>query len=812
MEKLYEPAGVERRWQQTWEEEGLYRAGVGACRDESYVICVPPPNVTGDLHLGHALNGSIQDVLVRWHRMQGYRTLWQPGYDHAGIATQNVVEKQLASEGLTRHDLGREAFVERTWEWLGLTGRTIMGQYRRLGASLDYGRERFTLDEGYSRAVMTFFVRLWNRGWIYRANRIVNWCPFHRTAISDLEVQHEEMDDVLTFVRYPFVDGDGTDGIVIATVRPATILGDVAVAVHPDDERYRAAVGRDVVVPYVERPIPVIADARVDPVFGSGALKITPGHDPTDFEIGRAHGLPEPMVIGADGRMNEHAGDLAGLTQADADAAVVAWVKERGQLVKRENYRHSVGTCERCHSRIEPLISLQWWCRMEEPVKPAIEALRERHVRFHPESQHRFAIASLEETPDWCLSRQLWWGHQLPIWTTPDGETICAVTEEEAQARAGEGIVLTRDPDVLDTWFSSALWPFATLGWPDETPDLAAYYPGNVNSTAREIIRLWENRMIWTGLEVMGEVPFTDVIIHSTVLAADGRRMSKSLGTGIDPLEMIDAHGADATRYGLLKISSTQDVRFSIGAIEEGRKLANKLWNVARLILQNTEGATPEPRPCELEERWILARIDSVRAEVEEAWSTFDFSSAANALYHLTFDDFCDWYAEATKPRLYADDQDAAATALAALEQLLALLHPMLPHVTEEIWSHLPGERGRLIVASWPEPDGRHASDVAALDRVQEAAVTFRRSGIQIELGSDDERRIFAAVVRPERQKAPGDAGPEIERLRQEIARAQAMLENERFVANAPATVVDGERAKLERFERELEALTGVGK
>ena len=514
------------------------------------------------------------------------------------------------------------------------------------------------------------------------------------------------MDDVLTYVRYPFVDGDGTDGIVIATVRPATILGDVAVAVHPDDPRYRDAVGREVVVPYVERAVPVIADARVEPSFGSGALKITPGHDPLDFEIGRAHGLPEPMVIGLDGRMNDQAGDLEGLTQAEADAAIVAWIKERGQLVERENYRHSVGTCERCHSRIEPLISLQWWCAMKGPAAPAIEALRERRVRFHPESQHRFAIASLEEIPDWCLSRQIWWGHQLPIWTTPSGEVICATTEEEAQERAGAGVELTRDPDVLDTWFSSALWPFATLGWPEQTPELEAYYPGNVNSTAREIIRLWENRMIWAGLELMGEVPFTDVIIHSTVLAADGRRMSKSLGTGVDPLEMIEAHGADATRYGLLKISSTQDVRFSPGAIEEGRKLANKLWNVSRLILQNAEGIEPAVDPTALEERWILARIDLAREQVEEAWGAFDFATATNVLYHLTFDDFCDWYAEAVKPRLYEHEPAACATALPALERLLALLHPVIPHVTEEIWSHLPGARKRLIVSAWPAPDG----------------------------------------------------------------------------------------------------------
>ena len=813
MDKLYEPAGVEGRWQQLWEEEGLYAAGAGARLDESFVICVPPPNVTGELHMGHALNGSIQDVLVRWHRMRGYRTLWQPGYDHAGISTQNVVEKQLATEGLTRHDLGREAFVERTWEWLEKTGKVIMGQYRRLGASLDYSRERFTMDPGYVRAVLTFFVRLWERGWIYRANRIVNWCPFHQTAISDLEVQHEDMDDTLTFVRYPFADGgEGEeDGITVATVRPATILGDVAVAVHPDDERYRGAVGREVIVPYVERRVPVIADARVDPAFGSGAVKVTPGHDPMDFEIGRDHGLPEPMVIGPDGRMSAEAGDLAGASQAEADEAVLAWVKERGWLVKREHYRHAVGTCERCHSRIEPLISLQWWCRMDEPARPAIAALQERRVRYHPESQHRFAIQSLEDAPDWCLSRQLWWGHQLPIWYTPDGAAVCAATEEAAQAQAGAGVPLTRDPDVLDTWFSSALWPYATLGWPDDTPELAAYYPGNVNSTAREIIRLWENRMIWTGLEVMGDVPFTDVIIHSTVLAPDGRRMSKSLGTGIDPIETIDAQGADATRYGLLKISSTQDVRFSPGAIEEGRKLANKLWNVARLILQSAQHVTPALQARSLEERWIVARIDAARAELEDCWSRFDFATATGVLYHLTFDDFCDWYAEATKPRLYDHDVDAIATALAALERLLALLHPVMPHVTEEIWSHLPNRHSRLIVSHWPDPDDRFAGDLHALDRVQEAAVMFRRSGVQVELGSGDERRIFAAVVRPERQRTGGDATAEIERLRKEIARSESMLANDRFVQNAPAQVVDGEREKLERYRRELEALGGTG-
>jgi len=808
MDPLYKPDGVEERWQRTWEDEGLYAAGAGARREETYVICVPPPNVTGELHMGHALNGAIQDVLIRWHRMQGYDTLWQPGYDHAGIATQNVVEKELAKEGLSRQDIGREAFVERTWDWLERTGRTIMVQYRRLGASLHYSRERFTMDDDYVRAVMTFFVRLWDRGWIYRDNRIVNWCPFHETAISDLEVEHTDLDDVLVTVRYPFADGDGSDGVSIATVRPATILADVGVAVHPGDPRYAEAVGREVLVPYVERRVPVIADERIDPEFGTGALKVTPGHDPLDFAIGRDHRLPEPMVIGPDGRMSAEAGDLAGLTQDEAGARVLAWAEERGFVEKREPYRHAVGTCERCHSRIEPLISLQWWCRMEEPGEPAIAALRERRVRYHPESQHRFAIASLEESPDWCISRQLWWGHQLPIWYCPDGHLTVQIEAPSACAECGS-TELVRDPDVLDTWFSSALWPYATLGWPDETPELARYYPGDVNSTAREIIRLWVNRMIWTGLEVLGDVPFTDSIIHSTVLAVDGRRMSKSLGNGIDPMEPIEEYGADATRYGLLKISSTQDVRFSYGAIEEGRKLAIKLWNVARLILQNAAEVGPEAAPHDLEERWILGRIDAVRAEVEDSWSRFDFAASTDALYHLTFDDFCDWYAEAIKPRLYEDDRDASATAVAALERLLALLHPVLPHVTEEIWSHLPGRAARLIVSPWPQPDARFAADAAALDRVQEAARIFRRSGVEVELGSDDERRIFAAVVRPERTRVDGNLDAEIERLRGEVARAEGMLANERFVQNAPVEVVAAEREKLERYRRELAALGG---
>ena len=805
MEPLYTPLGVEERWQRAWEEEGLFHADPEAT-GETYVIAIPPPNVTGALHMGHALNGTLQDSLIRWHRMRGFNALWQPGYDHAGIATQAVVEKELRKEGTSREELGRDAFVTRVWEWLHEYGGVIMGQFRRLGCSLDYERERFTMDDAYVRAVMRFFVHLYERGWLYRDNRIINWCTDCRTSISDLEVEHIDVNDALTYARYPLADGGGA--VTIATVRPATILADVAVAVHPDDERYTALIGKDVIVPVVGRTVPVIADERVEPDFGTGVLKITPGHDPLDFEIGRDHGLSELTVIGFDGRMT---GDVpegyAGLTEDEAAERVVAWLKEHDQLEKRESYRHSVGHCERSGTRIQPLVSLQWWCSMDAMAAPAIDAIESGRVSFHPPVHGRVALDWLKVIRPWNVSRQLWWGHQLPIWYCPDGHVTCAETTPAACAECGSG-ELERDPDVLDTWFSSALWPFATLGWPDDTPELRAFYPGDVNSTAREIIFLWVNRMLMAGLELLDDIPFHDVIIHSTVLAPDGQRMSKSLGNGVNPLDVIEQHGADATRYGLLKMSSVQDVKFSYGSVEEGRRLANKLWNVSRLLLTQGEGVAPELRPRELEERWILGRIDATRAEIEADFESYDFAHAVDRLYHLTFDDFCDWFAEAIKPRLYAGDEDAKATALAALERLLALLHPVMPHVTEEIWSHLPARQSRLTVAPWPGADGSFAAEADSLVRVQEAAERFRRSAVSTPL-EGDEKRIFDAVVKPERVKGDG-AGrleDEVARLEGEIARSEKMLSNERFVANARADVVQAERDKLERYRRELDAI-----
>ncbi|HEX5247185.1 MAG TPA: valine--tRNA ligase [Gaiellaceae bacterium] len=801
MDTLYRPQGVEQRWQKIWEDEGLYAAEADDPRP-TFVICVPPPNVTGVLHMGHALNGTSQDVLIRYHRMRGFNALWQPGYDHASIALQKVIVDLLAAEGIDYKDLGRERFVERCWEFIRQYGPHIIGQFRSLGASLDYRRSRFTLDEAYTRAVMRFFVHLAGKGNIYRGSRIVNWCPGCASVISDLEVDHIEVDDALTYARYPFADGDGA--ITIATVRPATMLADVAVAVHPEDERYRDAVGREVIVPFVERPVPVLADERVERDFGTGALKITPGHDPVDWEIGRDHHLLEPMVVGLDGRMSAEAGELAGLTQAEADEIVVQWLRDHDQLEKRESYRHAVGHCNRSGDRVEPLVMLQWWCEMTELVAPAIEALRTGRVRSHPPQQTNVMLSYLENIRPWCISRQLWWGHRIPVWYCDDGHTTIAEAEPEACVECGS-TALRQDDDVLDTWFSSALWPFATLGWPERTPELERFYPGDVCSTGRDINFLWVSRMIWAGIELMGDVPFTAVNYHSMIMAPDGRRMSKSLGTGVDPTELIDQFGADATRYGLLKMSSTQDVRFSVGAIEEGRKLANKLWNVARLMLAQAEGVTPDMRPGSVEERWILSRLDEARELLEDAIPAFGFAGSVQALYHLTFDDFCDWYAESVKPRLYDGDEDARATALAALERLLKLLHPVMPHVTEEIWSQF--HESRLMVSPWPDAFARDSAAAELLERVRDAAAVFRRSGVApVNLG-DDEQRIFGAVVKPERQKANGDADAERERLRKEIERAERMLENERFLAKAPPDVVEGERAKLERYRRELETI-----
>jgi valyl-tRNA synthetase len=798
MDPLYKPQGVEQRWQQTWEEEGLYAADPEAPGD-AFVVMHPPPNISGSLTIGHCLQLSLEDTLVRWHRMRGFNTLFQPGYDHGGLSTWAAIGRQLATEGKTQRELGRDGFDAYAQEWLERYGGTIMSQFRLLGASLDYRRTRFTMDEGYYRAVIRWFVHLYERGWIYRANRIVNWCPRDKTALSDLEVEHEDADDTLSYIQYPLADGSGH--ITIATVRPATILADVAVAVHPDDDRYRELVGKEVVVPFVERRVPVIADERVEREFGTGALKITPGHDPTDFEIGRDHDLPELTVIGQDGLMSEAAGELAGLTQEEAGLRVLDWAAEHGQLEKRENYRHSVGRCARCHTRVEPLVVPQWWLAMEDLAVPAIAAVKEERVRFTPDRFARVYLDWMENVRDWCISRQIWWGHRIPVWYCPDGHLTVAETEPDACAECGSA-ELRQDEDVLDTWFSSALYPFATLGWPEETPELGRYYPGHVLTTARDIIFLWVARMIFSGLELVGDDPFRDAVIHSYLLNPDGSKMGRTHGTAVDPEDVLEPYGADATRYGLLKVTSSQDPRFSFGSIEEGRKLANKLWNASRLLLM-AGPVEPEARPSSVEERWILARIDATRAELDADLAAFDLAHGVERLYHLTFDDFCDWYLESIKPRLA--EEDVRATAFAALERLLKLLHPVMPHVTEEIWTNLPARETRLIVAPWPEPQTEYASDLHALDEAQTAARLYRRSGVRIEIGGDS-LRIFEAVVRPSGD-GQGDVEAERARVEREIERAERMLANEKFVANAAPEAVEGERQKLAQYLAERDAL-----
>ncbi len=703
----WDPSAVEQRVFERWMEGGWFHPPAEGSPEENFSIAIPPPNVTGALHMGHALNGSVQDALIRINRMRGRNTLWTLGTDHAGIATQAVVEKELATEGRSREELGREAFTERVWAWKEQYGSTIIEQYQRLGASCDYERERFTLDEGYVRAVYRVFAELYRKGWIYRDYYMVNWDPGTQSAISDLEVENREVTDTLYEIAYPLEDGGE---LIVATVRPETMLADTAVAVNPADERYKGVVGRHAILPLVDRRLPVIADQHVDPEFGTGALKITPGHDPNDFEIGRTNNLPEISVIGEDGRITDEAPErFRGMGAEKAREAVVTELREQGLIRGEEPYTHSVPFSHRSGKRIEPLISLQWFCRMDEMAKPAISAVNEGRVRFIPADPHtRVYLDWMERIRPWCISRQLWWGHRLPVWYRGD-ETYVGEQPPE-----GEG--WEQESDVLDTWFSSALWPFATLGWPDtDAPEYRAFFPTDTMVTARDIIFLWVARMIMTSLEFTGEAPFSDVYVHSIIQAPDGRRMSKSLGTGIDPLEEMERHGADALRFGLLAMSSAQDVRFSEARVQQGRDLANKMWNASRLVLMEArDDVEPGPRSAHVEDRWIASRLQRAVRSVSDSIEAYDFSHAALDLYEFFWSELCDWYLEIVKPRLYDGDEDASATLLWALEQVLALAHPMMPFVTEEIYSYLPKQAAEaLVIHPFPEADdgaGRRGS------------------------------------------------------------------------------------------------------
>jgi valyl-tRNA synthetase len=683
----FDPAEVEPRIVRRWLESGLFHPDPIGSADESYSIAIPPPNVTGALHMGHALNGAIQDALVRYQRMRGRRAKWILGTDHAGIATQTQVERALAEEGSSREQLGREQFVRRVWEWRERYGGQIIAQYQRLGASCDYEDERFTLDEGYARAVVEVFVRLYEQGLIYRDNYMVNWDPGSRSAISDLEVEDREVTDTLYSIAYPLADAQGE--LVVVTVRPETMLADTAVAVNPADERYAHLIGRTAVLPLVGRELPVIGDEYVKSDFGSGALKVTPGHDPNDFEIGRRHGLAQITVIGEDGRLTPAAGErFAGLTVDESQRAVVDALREEGALRGEEPYVHEVPYSHRSGRRIEPLISLQWFMRMDELAELAAAPVGDGRIRIHPDSQARRYLQWLSEIRPWCISRQLWWGHQLPVWYR-GGETYVGTGPPE-----GEG--WERDPDVLDTWFSSALWPFATLGWPEQTPELRAFYPTDVMVTARDILFLWVARMVMMGRRFTDDVPFTDVYVHSVIQAPDGRRMSKSLGTGIDPSEEIERHGADAVRFGLLAMSSTQDVPYSAEKVQQGQRLANKLFNASRFVLLSAEAdVEAEPAPAAIEDRWILSRLQRIKSATARRLESFDFSHAALGLYDFVYGELCDWYLELVKPRLAqaadaATRRAASATLLHVLRETLAVAHPVIPFVTEEVWSYLP--------------------------------------------------------------------------------------------------------------------------
>jgi len=837
----YDPAEVERRVFAEWMAGGYFHPVAEGSPRDNYSVAIPPPNVTGVLHMGHALNGAIQDALVRMNRMRGRNTLWVLGTDHAGIATQAVVEKELRGEGISRHEIGREAFLERVWAWKEEYGSRIVEQYKRLGASCDYERERFTLDEGYVRAVHRVFKELYDKGYIYRDNYMVNWDPGSRSAISDLEVENREVEDTLYSIDYPV---EGSDRVLtVATVRPETMLADTAVAVNPEDERYADLVGGHCVLPLVGRRLPIVSDEHVDPEFGTGALKITPGHDPNDFEIGRAHGLEEIVAIGPDGRMSEAAGErFAGLTVAEAQEAVVAALREEGLLRDEEPYVHSVPFSHRSGERIEPLISLQWFCRMDELAKPAIEVAERDEVRIAPAQWKRVYLDWMREIRPWCVSRQLWWGHRIPVWYCDACEETFVGEEPPGRCGACDG-ELRQDPDVLDTWFSSALWPFATLGWPDDTPELRAFYPTSFLTTAREILFLWVARMVMTGIEFAGDVPFDDVYVHSVIQARDGRRMSKSLGTGIDPLEEIEVHGADALRFGLLAMSSTQDVRYSDAKVEQGRDLANKMWNASRLILMNAAEVGPEPRPVRPEDRWILSRLERTVASVTEKLEAYDFAHAVQDAYSFFWSELCDWYLEIVKPRLYEGEAEVSAILLHTLERVLALLHPVMPFVTEEIWSHHPNREGHLAVHSFPEADESQLDSDAEAGVGAAIELTRRlrawRDMVDVPAADILRGRVDGAppaefIGRLSRFDFSADGGEPVasvgevevlasaeidaaavreglerrrEELRSEVERAERKLANQGFVAKAPADVVEKERAKLGRYRAELEEL-----
>ena len=859
--KAYEPKEVEDRIYDFWMKGKYFHAEVDP-KKKPYTIVIPPPNITGQLHLGHAMDETLQDTLIRWRRMQGYSALWLPGTDHASIATEAKIVEAMRKEGITKEEIGREKFLERAWAWKDQYGGRIVEQLKKLGSSCDWDRLRFTMDEGCNKAVNHVFKKLYDKGLIYRGERIINWCPHCKTSISDAEVVFEEKEGSFWHLRYPLSDGSGY--IELATTRPETMLGDTAVAVHPDDERYKALVGKTVILPLVNKEIPIIADSYVEQDFGTGVVKITPAHDPNDFEVGLRHNLPVINVMDDGGVINENGGKYACMPALEARKQIVKDLDEAGFLIKIEPIKHNVGTCYRCGTVVEPRVSTQWFVKMEPLAKPAIDAVKDGDIRFIPERMDKVYYNWMENIKDWCISRQLWWGHQIPAWYCECGETIVSETVPTVCPKCG-GTHLTRDPDTLDTWFSSALWPFSTLGWPDNTEELKYFYPTNTLVTGYDIIFFWVARMIFSGLEHMGEVPFNTVFFHGLIRDAQGRKMSKSLGNGVDPLDVISVYGADALRFTLVTGNSPgNDLRFSEEKVSASRNFANKIWNAARFILMNIEGKDIDcalPKKLYTSDKWILNRFNNVTAAVTENLEKFELGMAVSKLYDFIWDDFCDWYIELAKIRMNGADEESADSARRVLvwtmSNTLKLLHPFMPYITEEIWQTLPHDGEALIVAKWPEYDealsfpqeAKNLENVMALIRAirtrrnemnvppskkahiyidtahpapyEEASEFIARLayGSKVEIGTGfDVQGAVTAVTDDAKALLPMDdlvdKAAETARLNKELANAQkqldtvkAKLANEKFTSKAPQNVIDGVKANGEKLEAKIKLI-----
>lgn len=871
LEKNYDSSKVENRWYEFWEKNHLF-APTDDDTKPSFSIVIPPPNVTGKLHMGHAMDETMQDILVRYKRLKGYNTLWVPGTDHAGIATQAKVENMLRDKGIEREAIGREAFIEHCWDWKKQYGNTITQQIRKLGASCDWERERFTMDEGCSKAVREAFVSLYEQGLIYQGNYIVNWCPHCQTTISDIEVEHEENQGKLYYLNYPLEDGTGK--LTIATTRPETMFGDTAVAVHPEDERFKDFIGKNVILPIVNKAIPVIADEYVEREFGTGCVKITPSHDVNDFEMGQRHNLPHVVVIDQYGKMNENAGKYNGMDRFECRKQVIEDLKGTEYFDHEEDYTNAVGHCYRCHTAIEPRVSKQWFVRMEPLAKPALEAVKNGDIRFVPERFEKIYISWLENIRDWCISRQLWWGHRIPVWYCQDcGEVICTREDPTVCPKCGSKH-LEQDPDVLDTWFSSGLWPFEVMGWPDlDAKDLARFYPTDVLVTGRDIIFFWVARMIFDAFKMTNQRPFKDVLIHGLVLDQHGQKMSKSKGNGIDPLEEIEKFGADALRMTLITgVTPGNDVRYRAEKIEASRNFTNKLWNAARFVLMNLEGfegklGAQPPVTNDVIDQWILTRFYEIADKMSVELDRYDYGEAAKTIKDFIWNEFCDWYIELIKPRLYGriteeSKKEAQETAAWVLRETCVLLHPIMPFITEEIWQHLPHEGESIIITTWPENTANiHYQDsydkmVFLMDLVKGirsmrhdmGIPTGKKSALQIHCHDDaqkmvienydvqlktlayaDNIAILNDVSEAEKQSVStvvhgaevilplkgvldiadelARLDKEIARLHSEVARAEKKLANPGFVGKAPAAVVEAEKEKVVNYKLDLETV-----